>query len=129
MNLALLDSELFELPEMIEDRLQVSPDEVIVCTFNGRGNLLAGAIHFAAEGKIVTAKYFCACYQPCWKGLVMAVSYSYGPSPFKDASTGQGDIQNAKIALCIMTQGMGLFCHKKASASELIIDFTKHPVV
>ena len=42
MNLALLDSELFELPEMIEDRLQVSPDEVIVCTFNGRGNLLAG---------------------------------------------------------------------------------------
>jgi COMPASS component SWD1 len=42
MNLALLDSELFELPEMIEDRLQVSPDEVVVCTFNGRGNLLAG---------------------------------------------------------------------------------------
>ncbi len=42
MNLALLDSELFELPEMIEDRLQVPPDEVVVCTFNGRGNLLAG---------------------------------------------------------------------------------------
>ena len=41
MNLALLDSELFELPEMIEDKLTVA-DEVAVCTFNGRGNMLAG---------------------------------------------------------------------------------------
>ena len=41
MNLALLDSELFELPEIVEDKLTV-PDEVLVCAFNARGNLLAG---------------------------------------------------------------------------------------
>ena len=43
MNLALLDSELFELPEMIEDKLALPQNqEVVVCAFNGRGNMLAG---------------------------------------------------------------------------------------
>lgn len=40
MNLALLDSELFELPEIIEDKLTV-PDEMAVVAFNARGNMLA----------------------------------------------------------------------------------------
>ena len=49
MNLALLDSELFELPEIIEDRLSVA-EEVVVCAFNRRGNLLAGG---CAKGAVV----------------------------------------------------------------------------
>ena len=44
MNLALLDREVFTLPEVIEDRLTppTTADDVIVCAFTRRGNLLAG---------------------------------------------------------------------------------------
>jgi COMPASS component SWD1 len=43
MNLALLDLAEVQapLPEVIEDKL-VAPDEVVLCAFNRRGNLLAG---------------------------------------------------------------------------------------
>ena len=59
----------------------------------------------------------------------MAVSYSYSPAPFKDPSSGDGDVQNSKIALTIVTQRMGLFSDDEAIASELMVDLTKDRTV
>jgi hypothetical protein len=86
-------------------------------------------LYFAAEAQIVTAEYFCACYQPRWEGLVVAVPYSYAPSPFEDPPAGQCDVQHTEVSLCIMAQGMSFFCHNEPRASELIMDLTEHPAV
>ena len=86
-------------------------------------------LYFAAEAQIVTAEYFGACYQTRWEGLVVAVPYSYAPSPFEDSPAGQVDVQNAKVALSVVTQSMSFFGDDKARASELIMDFTEHPAV
>jgi hypothetical protein len=91
--------------------------------------VLSCDLHLAAKREIITAEDFCACHQPRWEGLIMAVPYSYAPSPFKDTSAGQCDVQHTEVSLCIMAQGMSLFCHNEPRASELIMDFTKHPVV
>jgi hypothetical protein len=59
-------------------------------------------LYFAAEAQIVTAEYFCACDQTRWEGLVVAVPYSYAPSPFENPPAGQCNVQNAKVALSVV---------------------------
>jgi hypothetical protein len=59
-------------------------------------------LHFAAEAQVVTAEYFSACYQTRWEGLVVAVPYSYAPSPFENPPAGQCNVQNAKVALSVV---------------------------
>ena len=86
-------------------------------------------LHFAAEAQIIAAEYFGACYQTRWEGLVVAVPYSYAPTPFEDPPAGQVDVQNAEVALSVVTQGMSLLGDDEARASELIMDFTEHPAV
>ena len=95
----------------------------------GKAGVFPSDLHFAAEAQIIAAEYFGACYQTRWEGLVVAVPYSYAPSPIEDHPAGQGDVQNAKVALTVVTQSMSLFGHDEARASELIMDFIKHPAV
>jgi hypothetical protein len=59
-------------------------------------------LHFAAEAQVVTAEYFSACYQTRWEGLVVAVPYSYAPSPFENPPAEQCNVQNAKVALSVV---------------------------
>ena len=59
-------------------------------------------LYFAAEAQVITAEYFSACYQTRWEGLVVAVPYSYAPSPFEDPPAGQCNVQNAKVALSVV---------------------------
>jgi hypothetical protein len=59
-------------------------------------------LYFAAEAQVITAEYFSACHQTRWEGLVVAVPYSYAPSPFEDPPAGQCNVQNAKVALSVV---------------------------
>jgi hypothetical protein len=86
-------------------------------------------LYFAAEAQVVTAEYFRSCYQTRWEGLVVAVPYSYAPSPFEDPPSRQCDVQHTEVSLTIMAQGMSLFCHNEPAAFELLMDFTEHPAV
>jgi hypothetical protein len=86
-------------------------------------------LHLAAETQVVAAKYFSACNKPSRKRFIVAISYSYGPRPFKDSAARQRDVQNPEVALTIVTQGMGLFRHNKPATVELIVDFTQYPAV
>jgi hypothetical protein len=86
-------------------------------------------LHFPAEAQVVTTEYFGACYQTRWEGLVVAVPYSYAPSPFEDPPAGQCDVQNAEVALAIMTECISFLGDNEARAFELIMDFTEHPAV
>ena len=102
-----------------------------------------GVIHYSLNGKvllyfhhlrhtaheIVAAKNFGACHQSRRKRLVVAVPFAYGPGPFKDFPSGQGDVENAEVPLSIVTQGMGFFRYDEAAGLELIVYFTEDPAV
>ncbi|NBV85819.1 MAG: hypothetical protein EBS01_06060 [Verrucomicrobia bacterium] len=86
-------------------------------------------MHLTAKRKIIADKGFCTCNKPCWKRLIMAVPYSYGPCPFKDSAPRQRNVQHTEVPLTIVAEGVGFLCHNEPATSELIMDFSKYTAV
>jgi hypothetical protein len=95
------EDTLVEVLKFAPELANGSRSQMTEVTFSIPG-MLSCDLHFAAEGKVVAAEYFRTCYQTRWEGLVMAVPYSYAPSPFEDPPAGQCNVQNAKVALSVV---------------------------